>query len=67
MKNYPCPFPGSTHAYKRKSDCKKHIREHLQNNHNDISEVIQKTSSAFIPIPLKRISIKENCLCVLDN
>lgn len=61
-KPFKCPFPDCHHAYKRKSDCKKHIREHLQQNHNDISIVMKKTSSAFRPIASKRITLFENGL-----
>lgn len=66
-KPFACPFPGCHHAYKRKSDCKKHIRQHLQNNQNDISPVFQKVSSAFHPVPLNRIKVTGNSLCFFDN
>ena len=66
-KPFACPFPGCTLRYKRKSDCKKHIRQHLQKNQNDLCGLAVSTYSAFIPVPVKKLKREENCLIYFNN
>ena len=66
-KPFACPFPGCTLRYKRKSDCKKHIRQHLQKNNNDLCGLVAPVGSAFVPVPHYRMKIEKDCLVVLND